>query len=147
MLVALRNLARTPTTMGALRGLTATVGTLQPQLRYLGPFVTVCNTWNTFWTFVAEHFTAPDETGGTQRILLNDGTLQDDAVTNMGANEFVHGSGAIPGLFGGRPQYLHANTFGGSAINAQGSSPCITPCTSVAISLACGAGRASEPRV
>jgi len=124
VLVALRDLARAPATMGALRGLTATMGTLQPQLRYLGPFVTVCNSWNQFWTFVAEHFTAPDETGGTQRILLNDGTPQDDAVTTLGANEFVHGSGAIPGLFGGRPQYLHNNTSGDNAVTPQGDASC-----------------------
>jgi virulence factor Mce-like protein len=124
VLLALRDLARAPTTMGALRGLTATVTTLQPQLRYLGPFVTVCNYWNTFWTFVAEHFTAPDETGGTQRILLNDGAPQDDSLVNMGANEFVHGSGTVPGLFGGAPQYLHNNSFATNAITAQGAADC-----------------------
>ena len=57
--------------IGALRGLTATVGTLQPQVRFLGPFVTVCNTWNQFWTFAAEHFSAPDDTGSSERALLN----------------------------------------------------------------------------
>ena len=124
VLEALRDLARAPTTMGGLRGLTATVGTLQPQLRYYGPFVTVCNYWNTFWTFVAEHFTAPDETGGTQRILLNDGAPQDDSLVNTGANEFVHGSGTIPGFNGGRPQRLHGNTLGNNAVNAQGQANC-----------------------
>ncbi len=58
-LSALQDLTTAPTTNGALRGLTATVTTLQPQLRFLGPFVTVCNHWNMFWTFTAEHFTAP----------------------------------------------------------------------------------------
>lgn len=123
-LVALRDLARAPATNAALRGLTATINTLQPQLRYLGPYVTVCNSWNAFWTFVAEHFTAPDETGGTQRILLNDGAPQDDAVTNMGANEFAHGHNTVPGIAGGRPQQLHGNTFGGSAIDSQGNASC-----------------------
>jgi virulence factor Mce-like protein len=124
VLVALRDLSRVPTTLGALRGLTATVGTLQPTLRYVGPFVTVCNSWNTFWTFVAEHFTAPDETGGTQRILLSDGAVQDDSLQQMGANEFVHGDAVVPGLFGGRPQYLHNNTFGSNAVNPQGYANC-----------------------
>src|SRR3954468_845681 len=88
---ALRNLAETPTTNGALRGLTDTVNTLQPQARFLGPYVTVCNYWNTFWTFNAEHFTAPDSTGGSERALLNQGNGDPDNITTMGANEFVHG--------------------------------------------------------
>src|SRR4051812_4446745 len=43
---ALRDLATAPTTNAAINGLIDTVGTLQPQLRYLGPYVTVCNNWN-----------------------------------------------------------------------------------------------------
>ena len=59
----LEDLVKAPTTTGALRGLTATRSAhAQPQLRFLGPFVTVCNTWNQFWTFAAEHFSAPDDT-------------------------------------------------------------------------------------
>ncbi len=42
--------------------MTAPQRTLQPQARFLGPYVTVCNNWNKFWTFNAEHFTAPDAT-------------------------------------------------------------------------------------
>ena len=41
----------------------ATVTTLQPQLRFLGPYITVCNYWNIFWTFVAEHFSGEVPTG------------------------------------------------------------------------------------
>ena len=51
-----------PGTAIALRGLTATVTTLQPQLRYLGPYQTVCNYWNYFWTFLGEHV-SQDSTG------------------------------------------------------------------------------------
>ena len=84
---------------GALRGLTATVGTLQPQLRFLGPYVTVCNDWNYFWTFVAEHFSAPDTTGSSQRALLNmaPASQAPTASARSGANEFAHGKGALPG--------------------------------------------------
>jgi virulence factor Mce-like protein len=122
-MVALRDLARAGTTSGALRGLAETVSTLQPQLRYLGPFVTVCNSWNQFWTFTAEHFTAPDRTGGTQRVLLNSGdpTLDGDGVTQQGANEFAHrevGAEMAP------PQDLHANTFGNDAIDVDGTANC-----------------------
>ena len=55
----------------ALRALTATVGTLNPQLRFLGPHVTVCNYWNYFWTFVAEHLSERRLTGDAQRALFN----------------------------------------------------------------------------
>jgi virulence factor Mce-like protein len=125
---ALQKLAEAPTTNGALRGLTATITTLQPQLRYLGPYVTVCNSWNSFWTFAAEHFTAPDSTGGSERALLN-GTPQtdptdqhgNDDVNAMGANEFAHGYQAQDHSNG--RQDLHAN-FYGSAINPDGTAQC-----------------------
>ena len=128
-MAALKDLADAPTTNGALRGLTATVTTLQPQLRYLGPFITVCNTWNSFWTFTAEHFTAPDSTGGSERALLNSGATQDDGVTSSGANEFVRGNGfqnsgrALPNG-GGVLQNLHGNTFGNQAITENGLADC-----------------------
>ena len=123
---ALNELASAPTTNGALRGLTATVTTIQPQLRYLGPFVTVCNTWNLFWTFTAEHFTAPDSTGGSERALLNNGANQPDNVTSMGANEFVHGHGDVLPNNGGVRQHLHGNTWGNSAIRDDGNADCQT---------------------
>ena len=124
---SLDHLAETPTTNGALRGLDSTVGTLQPQLRFLGPYVTVCNYWTTFWTFTAEHFTAPDMTGGSERALLNDGNRDPDNVSAQGANEFVHGVPADPiqhSLNGGRPQHVHNNTTGGYAIHADGRADC-----------------------
>ena len=124
---SLRDLTATPTTNGALRGLTATVTTLNPTLRFIGPFITVCNYWNIFWTFTAEHFTAPTPTGGAQRVLLNNGVTQNDNVSSsMGANEYATGRGLMP-----RPdqdpirQYAHTNTAGGLAINSQGEADCL----------------------
>ena len=70
-LVQLRKLAEAPGTNAALRGLTATVTTLNPQLRFYGPYVTVCNSFNYFFTFLAEHFSEPDTTGSAQRALVN----------------------------------------------------------------------------
>jgi virulence factor Mce-like protein len=124
---ALQELAEAPTTNGAVRGLTATVATLQPQLRFLGPYVTVCNYWNFFWTLTAEHFTAPDATGGAERALLNDGNRDPDNVSAQGANEFVHGVPADPiqhSLNGGRPQHAHNNTTGPWAVNDDGTANC-----------------------
>jgi virulence factor Mce-like protein len=120
---ALQRLSEAPTTAGALRGLTATVTTLQPQLRYLGPYITVCNTWNLFWTFTAEHFTAPDDTGGSERALLNNSAGQADSVSEIGANEFANGVDPDP-TNGGRPQFLHGNTWGNQAIDGKGNANC-----------------------
>ena len=117
-------LSETPTTLGAVKGLTATTTTLQPQLRYLGPFVTVCNSWNTFWTFTAEHFTAPDPTGGAERALLNMAAPgAADSIGSQGANEFAHGADPSPEP-GATREYLHNNTFGGQAITADGRANC-----------------------
>jgi ABC-type transporter Mla subunit MlaD len=124
---ALRDLTANPTTNGALRGLQATVTTLNPTLRFVGPFVTVCNYWNIFWTFTAEHFTAPNPAGGAQRVLLNTGDRQDDNVSNsMGANEYATGRDVQPGPTGeGIRQYAHTNTAGGMAINRRGEADCL----------------------
>ena len=119
---ALEDLVRAPTTIGALRGLTDTVGTLQPQLRYLGPYVTVCNYWNLFWTFAAEHLSAPDDTGSSQRALLNmaPGQPGADTIGSDGANEFAHGKGELPG---NAKQWVHNNVYG-PAIGPQGQADC-----------------------
>jgi hypothetical protein len=67
-MTALQQLTANPGTNRAIAGLTATMTTLNPQLRYLGPFVTVCNYWNYWWTFLSDHLTDQDGTGTIQRI-------------------------------------------------------------------------------
>jgi hypothetical protein len=81
-----------------------------------------------FWTFNAEHFSAPDSTGGSERALLNQGNGDPDNITTQGANEFVHG---VPtdnplehGNNGGSPQFVHNNTTGGLAITPDGKAYC-----------------------
>jgi virulence factor Mce-like protein len=122
---SLDQLVRAPTTPGALRGVGATIDTLQPQLRYLGPYITVCNYWNDFWTFAAEHLSAPDATGTAERALLNSAGGQQepgtDNVDSSGANEFAHLDTSIGGS--GRPEQLH-NNFYGDAIFPDGSANC-----------------------
>jgi phospholipid/cholesterol/gamma-HCH transport system substrate-binding protein len=88
---ALEELTTEPATNTALRGLTATVTTLNPQLRYYGPFVTVCNSWNYFWTNVAEHFSEEDITGSAQRALFNFAGQQDNSLGAMGATAPANG--------------------------------------------------------
>jgi virulence factor Mce-like protein len=121
-LAALDRLVEAPTTNGSLRGLQATLGTVTPQIRFLGPYITVCNDWNYFWTMAAEHLSAPDDTGSSQRALLNMGASLPgtDGVGNSGANEFAHGQGGLPGS---ARQYLHG-TYYGPAVTADGRADC-----------------------
>jgi virulence factor Mce-like protein len=92
-LSAARDLIRAPGTNTALRGLIATVMTLNPQLKYLGPYQTVCDYWNYFWTRAAEHFSEGDPSGEAQRALLNSTAGQLNSLGTGGAFEAVNGEG------------------------------------------------------
>jgi virulence factor Mce-like protein len=120
-LSGLRDLAEAPTTNPALRGLTSTVATLNPQLRFLGPFVTVCNSWNYFWTHLAEHMSEPDVTGSAQRALLNSTGKQKNSVGSMGATRPANGQDVQEGT----PQYGQDQPYA-AAIDAQGRADCET---------------------
>ena len=53
---ALKTLAAAPGTNIALNALVEhRRTTLNPMVRYLGPFQTVCDDWNYWWTYLAEH--------------------------------------------------------------------------------------------
>ncbi|HEV3229847.1 MAG TPA: MlaD family protein [Solirubrobacteraceae bacterium] len=119
---ALLDLAQTPTTNAALRGLTATVATLQPTLRYLGPFVTVCNTWNTFWGWLSEHVSVPVPQGTAEHAAILAGDNQNNGFGNMGAAVPANGEGVVPNS--GPPQYFHGDPYG-HAVDANGNANCI----------------------
>ncbi|MCA1657170.1 MAG: MlaD family protein, partial [Actinobacteria bacterium] len=119
-LAALQDLATTPTTNAALRGLTGTVSTLQPQLRFLGPFVTVCNYWNIWWTLVSEHLSAPTPQGTAQRVMLDLATVQNNSYGLAGAVAPANGEGVIAG---GPPVYLHNQPYV-HAVNRAGQADC-----------------------
>jgi virulence factor Mce-like protein len=114
----LRDVAEQPGTNAALRGLTATVTTLNPQLRFYGPYVTVCNSWNYFWTYLAEHFSEPDTTGSAQRALVNFAGPQEDSLGSMGADEPANGKDAV-----GTPQYGQDQPYG-AAVAPDGRADC-----------------------
>jgi hypothetical protein len=96
-LVSLRELAQAPGTTPGIRSIGATVATLNPQLRFYGPYVTVCNGPNYFFTFLGEHFSEPDSSGSSQRALLNTAARQEDAIGSMGANEPANGKNVREG--------------------------------------------------
>jgi hypothetical protein len=55
--------------------------------------VTVCDSWNYFWTSVAEHFSEGDPTGEAQRALLNSTAGQLNDFGSAGAFESANGEG------------------------------------------------------
>ena len=128
LLKALQQLALAPGTNQALNGLTSTVDTLNPMVRYLGPFQTVCNDWNYWWTYLAEHLSAHTQYGFAQRALLNLAAPSGGGVGEQGATTPVNGTSGsdTPPLtvFGGL-QFLHAQSYG-AAIDNSGTADCET---------------------
>jgi phospholipid/cholesterol/gamma-HCH transport system substrate-binding protein len=115
---SLKSLSLAPGTNVALNALQSTVGTLNPMVKYLGPYVTVCNDWNYWWTYLSEHLSEQTNFGFAQRALLNFGDAnQRDSVGNQGATQPA-------GTFGG-PEYLHAQPYG-AAIDNHGNADCET---------------------
>ncbi len=118
-LVSLRELAEAPGTIPGVRGLGATVDTLNPTLRFLGPFVTVCNGPNYFFTYLAEHFSEPDASGQAQRALANSSGTQEDGVGSMGADEPANGERVIRG----NAQFVQNQPYA-AAITPTGQADC-----------------------
>lgn len=122
---ALKNLSQAPGTNVAINGLRSTVSILNPMLRYLGPYQTVCDGWNYFWTFLSEHISEQTSFGFAQRALLNFGDpLQPNNVGSQGALTRVNGGGSDSPLTGGN-EFLHAQVYG-AAIDNQGNADCET---------------------
>jgi hypothetical protein len=123
-LVSLRDLMRDPNTGRALRGLTANATTLKPQLRYLGPYQTVCNYWNYFFTFLGEHVSQDGPYGYLQRVLVKSTGQQTNGPGSMGSVEPANGQGYVESTRArGAPIHLHGSTYN-AAIDAQGNADC-----------------------
>ena len=132
VLEALRDLARAPETNQALRGFTRTVGVLNPLVRFLGPYQTVCNNWNYFWYYLGEHISETDPTGTAQRALLNSAAGNRNAYGTIGATEPVMGEEyqTVPGGDStsnprGDNAFLHGQAHA-AAINDDGTADCET---------------------
>jgi hypothetical protein len=126
VLTSLKSLADDPGTNIALNGLTSTVGTLNPVLRYLGPYVTVCNYFNYFWVQLAELVSEQTSFGMAQRALLQFGNHQANSVGNQGATAFANGyqAGDPPDQgYPGDAEYNHSPNYG-AAVNSNGTADC-----------------------
>jgi len=122
---ALKNLAQAPGTNMAVNALTGTVQTLNPMIRYLGPYQTVCDDWNYFWTYLSEHLSEQTDFGFAQRALINlANSAQPNNIGQAGATAPVNGGGSDSLLTGGN-EYLHSQNYG-AAISTTGAADCET---------------------
>ena len=123
MLTSLRELGEAPSTGYALRGVTRLVDIVQPLIRFLGPYITVCNYFNYSFSNLGEHLTEPDPTGGSQRTLLNQVPRTVDprapSLGSIGAKTPSNGERVVSGP----AMYLHSNVYG-SAITHEGEADC-----------------------
>jgi virulence factor Mce-like protein len=121
---ALQTLSAAPGTNIALNALVDTVQTLNPMLRYLGPFQTVCNDWNYWWTYLSEHLSEATAFGFAQRaMLMTTNTSQSNNVGSQGATAPADG-GSFDSPQGGN-EYLHGEVYG-AAVDNQGNADCET---------------------
>ncbi len=123
---ALRSFAKSPTTDITLGGLTDTMRTLNPTLRWAGPHVTVCNYFTYFWTFLADHISDEDATGTVQRVQVKTVPLeQEHSMASLGATEPAHADHIDPvqhALFGDGVE-LHDQLYN-AAVDANGDADC-----------------------
>jgi virulence factor Mce-like protein len=125
VLRALKALARDPGSNQALNGLTTTVGILNPMIKYLGPYVTVCNGWNMFWAELADVVSQPTSIGAAQRALLNFANHQTNNVGAQGATAPANGyqPGDVPDPTTADAEYSHGPAYG-AAVDSHGNADC-----------------------
>jgi hypothetical protein len=122
VMASLRSLAEDPGTNVALNGLLATVGLLNPMVRYLGPYQTVCDEWNYTWAYLADTVSEPTSFGTGQRALLMSANL---AQPNNPATEPAsapQNGGSVDTLLGGNGYYHDPNY--GAAVDNSGNADC-----------------------
>jgi virulence factor Mce-like protein len=122
---ALKQLALAPGTNIAINALGSTVSILNPMIKYLGPYQTVCDGWNYFWTYLSEHISEQTSFGFAQRALINiANAAQSNNVGQAGATAPVNGGGS-DSLTSGGNEFLHAQPYGAAVDNA-GNADCET---------------------
>jgi ABC-type transporter Mla subunit MlaD len=127
VLRSLKALALDPGSNQALNGLSTAVGILNPMIRYLGPFVTVCNTWSYFWADLADTVSQPTSIGASQRALIMFGNHQTNNVGSQGATAAANGykPGDVPDPTKADAEYTHGPAYG-AAVTNQGLADCET---------------------
>jgi hypothetical protein len=122
---SLKSLAQDPGTNIALNGLLNTVGLLNPMVRYLGPYVTVCNSWNYTWTYLASAVGALHSFGtGQPALLMSANPLQPNNPATSPASGLQNGNAPGGDLvpLGGNG-YAHVGEYA-AAVDNFGNADC-----------------------
>jgi virulence factor Mce-like protein len=120
-----KTLALDPATNMALNGLISTVEMLNPIVRYLGPYQTVCNYWNYTWTDLADTVSEPVTNGTAQRgMLMTADPAQPSSPGSYPASKPVNGMNPLGDNdpLGGNV-YFHSPTYG-AAVDNSGNADC-----------------------
>jgi virulence factor Mce-like protein len=120
VLTTLRSLAEDPATDAAVKGAGVTVNTVNPLLRYLGPYVTVCNAWNYLWVQLADDISERTDLGMAQRGLVQFNNQQTDSLGTVPDAQPADGQNVPPGQV---PEYLHGPPYGAS-VDTHGNADC-----------------------
>jgi ABC-type transporter Mla subunit MlaD len=131
VLSALNGVATDPLAYVAVNGLTDTVGVLNPLVKYLGPFVTVCNDWNYMWTEFADLVSQQTSLGMAQRALIQFANHQTNNVGDQGATAPADGyqlsnpedAAAYQQSKGADAEYYHGSAYW-AAVDNQGNADC-----------------------
>ena len=126
VLGSLKSLSLDPGTNIALNGLNQTVSTLGPMIKYLGPYVTVCNQFNYFWDEIQDLVSEQTSFGMAQRALIQFNNHQASNAGVQGsaypANGYQPGDPPDPG-YPGDAEYAHGPAYA-AAIDSQGNADC-----------------------
>jgi ABC-type transporter Mla subunit MlaD len=120
VLNSLGDLTRDPNTNVAVNGLGATVNTLNPTLRYLGPYVTACNAFNYMFVELADLVSEQTRFGMAQPALIMFANQQTDSVGSLPAAQPADGKDVPPSQ---TPEYLHGPNYG-AAVDNSGQADC-----------------------
>ncbi len=120
---SLKSLAQDPLTNVALNGLVDTVSTLNPMVRFLGPYETVCDYFNYSFTNLADTVSEPTSFGTAQRAMfMSANPAQLNNVAAEPAAEPMNGGGTDLNPLGGNG-YNHFTNYG-AAVDNQGNADC-----------------------
>jgi virulence factor Mce-like protein len=126
VLGALKATALDPGTNIALNGLQDTVGTLNPLIRYIGPYETVCNQFNYMWDEFQDLVSEQTSFGMAQRALIQFNNHQASNAAVAGSTYPANGyqpNDPPDSGYPGDAEYYHSPVYG-AAIDNQGNADC-----------------------
>ncbi len=125
-MTALKNLSQAPGTNVAINGLQSTVAILNPMIRYLVPYQTVCDYWNYFWTYLSRAHLRADELRLRPAGRCSTwATRCSPTASARGRDRARSTAAAAPRVLTGGDEFLHAQAYG-AAIDNQGNADCET---------------------